>query len=255
MKGLGIIALSLATIVSLKAQDSTTYISEDTVSIPAATPTVTKTVPQSVPVVNNNNTITALGKVTDAHTHKGIKCNIRYSSVPTGSIFGRFNDSTFSFSIFGTAKYQITASAAGYNPRTVLVDPKDIDANKQVVRNIELIPNGETIRLSHLIFSQGKAVIDPKSYSELDELVQMMKENSKIEIQLEGHTDNQGNSKLNMDLSQKRVDAVKKYIVSKSIAKDRVKTKAFGGSKPLSNEMTQEARALNRRVEVRILKD
>src|SRR6478609_8310552 len=112
--------------------------------------------------------ITALGKVTDAHTGKGIKASIRYSSVPTGSIFGRFNDSTFSFAIFGTAKYQITASATGYNPRTVIVDPKDIDANHQVVRDILLVPNGETVRLSHLIFGQGKAVIDPKSFSELD---------------------------------------------------------------------------------------
>ena len=245
--------LSIVTVISLRAQDST-YIHEDTVAATAIPPTTApKTTSPSATIVNN--TITALGKVTDAHSHKGIKSNIRYSSVPTGSIFGRFNDSTFSFPIFGTAKYQITASAKGYNPRTVLVDPKDIDVNKQVVRDIELIPNGETIRLNHLIFAQGKAVIDPKSYSELDELVQMMKENTRIEIQLEGHTDNQGNSKLNMDLSQKRVDAVKKYIVSKGVAKDRVETKAFGGSKPLSNEMTQEARALNRRVEVRILKD
>jgi outer membrane protein OmpA-like peptidoglycan-associated protein len=48
---------------------------------------------------------------------------------------------------------------------------------------------------------------------------------------------------------------VKKYIVSKGIGKDRVKTKALGGTQPLSNEMTQEARAMNRRVEMRILKD
>jgi outer membrane protein OmpA-like peptidoglycan-associated protein len=199
--------------------------------------------------------ITAEGKVTDSHTHKGLQANIRYSSIPTGSIFGRFNDSTFTFPIFGSSKYQITAEAKGYNPRTVIVDPKDIDTNRKVIRDIELTPTGQTIRLSHLIFAQGKSTVDPKSYAELDEVVQMMKENGKIEIQLEGHTDNQGGSKANMELSQKRVDAAKKYIVSKGISKNRVKTKAFGGSQPLSNEMTQEARALNRRVEMRILKD
>lgn len=202
-----------------------------------------------------NSDITALGKVTDSRTHKGIKAGIRYSSIPTGSIFGRFSDSTFSFPIFGSSKYQITAEAKGYNPRTVIVDPKDIDANKQIIRDIELTPVGQTIRLSHLIFAQGKSVIDPKSFSELDEVVQMMKENEKIEIQLEGHTDNQGGSKANMELSQARVNATQKYIVSKGISKKRVKTKAFGGSQPLSNEMTPEARALNRRVEMRILKD
>ena len=198
--------------------------------------------------------ILAQGKVSDSRNGKGVKANIRYSSIPTGGITGRFNDSTFSFAIFGTAKYQITAEAKGYNPRTVIVDPKDINADKKVLRDIVLTPAGETIRLN-LIFAQGKSAIDPKSYPELDEVGQMMKENTKIEIQLEGHTDNQGSSKANLTLSEERVEAVKKYLVAMGISKDRIKTKAFGGSQPLSNEMTQEARAMNRRVELRILKD
>ncbi|MEJ7647112.1 MAG: OmpA family protein [Chryseolinea sp.] len=199
--------------------------------------------------------ILAEGKVTDSRTGRGIKANIRYSSIPTGGISGRFADSTFSFPIFGTAKYQITAEAKDYNPRTVIVDPKDINEEKKVLRDISLTPSGQTMRLTHLIFAQGKSTIDPKSFAELDEVSQMMKENSKMVIQLEGHTDNQGSSKANMALSEDRVEAVKRYLVSKNIAKDRIKTKAFGGTQPLANEMTQEARSMNRRVEMRILKD
>ena len=196
----------------------------------------------------------AWGKVLDATTQKGVSANIRYSSIPTGSIFGRFNDSTFSFPIFGVVKYQITAEAKGYNPRTVILDPKDIGELRKVVRNIVLTPAGEAIRLNSLNFSQGKAHIAPESYSELDEVVEMMKDNENITIQLEGHTDNLGNAKANMRLSEDRVEAVKKYIASKGISKNRIKTKAFGGSQPLSHETTPEARNLNRRVEVRILK-
>lgn len=199
--------------------------------------------------------ILAQGKVTDSRTGKGVKANIRYSSIPTGSIFGRFNDSTFSFNIFGTAKYQITAQAEGYNPGTVIVDPKDIDASRKVMRDIRLTAKGQTIILDHLIFAQGKSVIDPKSYSQLDEVVEMMKENTRLEIQLEGHTDNVGSSKANLKLSQDRVDAVKRYLVDKGVSKGRVQTKAFGGTQPLRNEMTPEARGQNRRVEMRILKD
>jgi OmpA-OmpF porin, OOP family len=209
----------------------------------------------AITVAAQSSDIVAKGKVTDSRTGKGLKANIRYSSIPTGSIFGRFNDSTFTFSIFGTAKYQITASAEGYNPRTVIVDPKDIDQENKVVRDITLTPKGETFVLNNLIFAQGKSVIDPKSYAELDEVVQMLKENPRIEIQLEGHTDNVGSPKANMELSQSRVDAVKKYLVEKGIAKNRIQTKAFGGSQPLRNEMTPDARAANRRVEMRILKD
>lgn len=213
------------------------------------------TITISIPSLYAQGDIVAQGKITDARTGKGVKANIRYSSIPTGSLFGRFNDSTFSFSIFGTAKYQVTAEAEGYNPSTVILDPKNMNEANKLFRNISLTPKGQTIVLDHLIFSQGKSVLDPQSYPGLNEVVQMMKENSKIEIQLEGHTDNVGNPKANLDLSQSRVDAVKKYIVSQGIAKNRIQTKAFGGSQPLRNEMTPDARALNRRVEMRILKD
>lgn len=205
--------------------------------------------------ITQSNEITARGKVMDAVTKKGIKAKIFYKSYPTGSLTGRFNDSTFSFSIFGSSKYQITADAEGYITGNALVDPKDIDANNQVIRDILMTRKGETIRLDHLIFEQGKAVINPKSFASLDELVAMMKDNTRLVIQLEGHTDNQGNAKANMDLSQDRVDNVKKYLASKGIDKDRIKTKAFGGTQPLLNANTPEARALNRRVEMRVLKD
>lgn len=196
----------------------------------------------------------AWGKVLDATTQKGISATIRYSSIPTGSIYGRFMDSTFSFPIFGVVKYQITAEAKGYNPRTVILDPKDIGELRKVIRNIILTPAGEAIRLSSLNFEQGKAQIPRESYPELDEVVEMMKDNDKIVIQLEGHTDNIGNPKANMKLSEDRVEAVKKYIVSKGISRGRIKTKAFGGSQPLTHESTPEARNVNRRVEMRILK-
>lgn len=197
--------------------------------------------------------IVAEGKVVDAITRKGVKAKIFYKSIPTGSITGRFNDSTFSFSIFGSSKYQILADADGYFTGTAIVDPKDIDANNKVIRDINLSRKGETIVLDHLIFEQGKAILNPKSFPGLDEVVALMKDNTKLVIQLEGHTDNQGNAKLNMELSQDRVDNVKKYIASKGIEKDRVKTKAFGGTKPILNANTPEARARNRRVEMRIL--
>ncbi|HEX8038966.1 MAG TPA: OmpA family protein [Chryseosolibacter sp.] len=196
----------------------------------------------------------ALGKVLDARTRKGIEANIRYSSIPTGSICGKFVDSTFSFPIFGVVKYQVTAEAKGYNPGTVILDPDDVNDLRRVIRNILLTPAGETVRLSHLNFAQGKALIDPQSYQELDEVVQMMKDNLKIMIQLEGHTDNLGDPKANLKLSEDRVNAVKKYIVSKGIQKNRVKTKAFGGTRPLTHETTAAARDANRRVEMRILK-
>ena len=199
-----------------------------------------------------NEELMVQGKILDASTGKGVKSSIRYSSIPTESIFGRFNDSTFSFSIFGSARYQITAQSEGYSSKTVIVDPKDVSS---LHRDIILTPKGQTVILNNLIFAQGKAAIDPKSYPELDEVAQMMKESQKVVIQLEGHTDNVGSAGANMKLSEERVEAVKKYLVVQGISKNRIKTKAFGGTQPLRNEMTSEARAKNRRVEMRILQE
>src|SRR5690606_5037780 len=112
--------------------------------------------------------IIAEGRVVDARSGKAIPARIRYSSIPTGGISGRFYDSTFSFAIFGSAKYQITAESDGYNPRTVIVNPSEV-LNNTLRRDIVLTPKGETIILNNLIFARGKATIDPKSFRELDE--------------------------------------------------------------------------------------
>lgn len=74
-------------------------------------------------------------------------------------------------------------------------------------------------------------------------------------IQIEGHTDYLGDAVKNLKLSQQRVDAVKDYLLTKKIGKGRVKTKAFGGTNPLSRADTPEAHRMNRRVEIRVLQN
>jgi OOP family OmpA-OmpF porin len=195
------------------------------------------------------------GKVLNLSTGKAVKAKITYKSIPTGSISGTFYDSVFNFPVFGTAKYQITAQAEGFIPRSIIMDPREIGDRVALTRNIELTQEGKTFRLTHLNFTQGKAVIQPESFEELDELAALMNDNRKMVIQLEGHTDNLGRADLNLKLSEDRVEAVKKYLTGKGVGKDRIKTKAFGGTQPLSNDGTPEARALNRRVEIRVLED
>ena len=111
------------------------------------------------------------------------------------------------------------------------------------------------LRLDNLIFDVGNSKIDPESNTELDVLVNLMRENPRMIIQLEGHTDYLGDSRANMRLSQQRVESVKSYLGNKDIARSRIKTKAFGGTQPLSRDNTPEAHRLNRRVEVRILEN
>jgi outer membrane protein OmpA-like peptidoglycan-associated protein len=111
------------------------------------------------------------------------------------------------------------------------------------------------MRLDDLIFQTGSANIEPSSHQELDEVVTMLRNNPRMVIQLEGHTDYAGSAELNKKLSEDRVLSVKSYLVDKGSKKSRIKTKAFGGSMPLSRENTEAARQMNRRVELRILEN
>lgn len=208
----------------------------------------------SAQVFSQNSEIIVSGKVKQAISGKGVVGKVTYKSYPTGGLSETFTDSTFSFSIFGSSKYFVTAEAPDHVKNGILIVPEQAVDNK-ITADIELVPTGEAIRLNHLIFDAGKDVIKPASFNELDGLVALMRMNPDMEIQLEGHTDNVGNAQRNLELSEKRVVAVKKYLTSHNIGKRRIQTKAFGGTKPIAKENTEEARALNRRVEMRILKD
>ena len=207
--------------------------------------------------------IRAEGKIINAETREPVVARIVYESLPYGNRIGVINNSAYSFPMFDREHYSIAVEAPGYAPAKYMLDPNAANGSNRVIRDIELSSGerpsphtaGKVLRLDNLIFEVGKSRIDPESYSELDILVNLMRENPKMIIQLEGHTDYLGDSRANLKLSQQRVESVKNYIGSKGIAKSRVKTKAFGGSQPLSRDNTPEAHRLNRRVEVRILEN
>ena len=205
--------------------------------------------------------IYAEGKILNGATKEPITARITYQSLPYGNKVGVITNSAYSFPMFDNEKYAITVEAAGFAPAKYMLDPAEANTSMKVVKDIELgsgAPEhhhnvGQVMRLNNLIFELGKSKIDPESYSELDILLNMMLQNPTMVIQLEGHTDYLGTAKENIKLSQERVEAVKDYLAKKGISKTRVKTKAFGGSQPLSRDNTPEAHRLNRRVEVRIL--
>ncbi|MBL7855057.1 MAG: OmpA family protein [Cyclobacteriaceae bacterium] len=213
-------------------------------------------------------TIYAVGKIVSAVTKEPVTAKITYQSLPYGSKVGLLQGSTFSFPLYDNEKYELTVEASGFARARYMIDPAEANADRKVVRDIELtIPQsamghaetvhtvGKVMRLDNLIFEVGKSKIDPTSYSELDEVVQMMRNNPKMVIQLEGHTDVRGDPRKNMELSQQRVTAVRDYLIKKGVHKGKVRTKAFGGTQPISRENTEEAHKLNRRVEVRILEN
>lgn len=207
--------------------------------------------------------IYAEGNIINAETKQPVSARIIYQSLPYGNKVGVINNAAaYSFPMFDGDRYSITVEASGYEPAKYLLDPAEANTDKKVIQNIELTVGntnvhevGQVMLLNNLIFQVGKSKLSSESYPELDIVVKMMQDNRNMVIQLEGHTDYQGDTNQNMKLSQQRVTAVKSYLVSKGINKRRIHTKAFGGTQPLSRDDTPEAHRMNRRVELRILKN
>ena len=203
----------------------------------------------------------AEGNIVNAATKEPIKANVIYESQPYGNRIGTLNNTFYSFPMFDNEKYSITVQAEGFKPVKYLLDPGEANQFKRLIKDIELTAGiapsthvaGHLMRLNNLIFELGRSKISEDSYPELELVENMMKDNPKMVIQLEGHTDYQGDAKENMRLSKERVEAVKAYLTHKGVNKARIKTKAFGGTAPLSKDDTPEAHRLNRRVELRIL--
>jgi len=107
--------------------------------------------------------------------------------------------------------------------------------------------------LTGIQFESGKDVIKKTSYPILDNVVKIMKENPSYIIEINGHTDNQGDAAKNMTLSQNRADAVKKYISDKGVDVSRMTAKGFGITMPIADNKTAAGRAKNRRVEFKVI--
>lgn len=104
--------------------------------------------------------------------------------------------------------------------------------------------------VTHAIkFDVNKSTLKPESFGFLNELAKWLKENPKIILSIEGHTDSDGDEKSNQKLSEQRAESVKKSLIDLGIDGSRFKTKGFGESKPIDKNDTPAGKTNNRRVE------
>ena len=99
-------------------------------------------------------------------------------------------------------------------------------------------------------FDYKKWDVKPQFNTNLDNIINILKKTPGLKIRVEGHTDNIGSKKYNLELSEKRAEAIKAYLVGKGIEKSRITSIGHGLSKPIADNDTKEGRALNRRAEL-----
>lgn len=200
------------------------------------------------------------GQVLDAVTGKPIEADVHYEKLENGASFGAANsmttDGNYQVILPLGESYGIWATADGYVSQHEHFDLSETTNFQQMDKPLYLMPlqKGERFKLNNVFFKRSEAVLLKTSYAELNRLVMLFKEFPSLEIELEGHTDPEGNPFRNMELSKKRVEAVKAYLVQQGISETRIKVLALGSTKPLSRDRTEESKQRNRRVEFRIIK-
>lgn len=153
--------------------------------------------------------------------------------------------------------YRLSIEKAGYVFLNQNVNIRGVGTGDQVLtRTIELrrLNIGTTSILRNIYFDYDRATFKTESYSDLNKLEAMLRQNPNVRVEISGHTDNYGHWQYNRTLSQKRAEAVKDFLTKKGIDPRRIKAVGYGESKPLaSNDDEQDGRELNRRVEFKVL--
>lgn len=111
---------------------------------------------------------------------------------------------------------------------------------------------GHSIVLKNIFFDYNSSKLLPESYSELNKLVDLFKQFPKLQIEINGHSDNQGSRDYNLKLSTQRAEAVYDYLLNSGISSAQVSFKGYGELMPVASNETEEGRAKNRRTSFKI---
>lgn len=109
---------------------------------------------------------------------------------------------------------------------------------------------GIQLTLSNVLFKTDSATLVPGATGNLDRLADVLKQHPDLSVEIDGYTDSTGNPDYNMDLSQRRADAVRSALVSRGIDPSRILARGYGENAPVATNDTPQGRQLNRRVEV-----
>ncbi len=200
------------------------------------------------------------GRVLNAKTRNPVQARIVFENMALGKEAGEAvsnaQSGEYRIALPYGVNYGLHAGAKGYLSVNENLELVSLNEYARVSKDLMLVPIevGGAIQLNNVFFEQGRPMLLPESYPELDRLVIIMKENPGMMIELSGHTDNVGNPRSLIVLSQERVAAVKKYLVEQGITPKRINGKGYGGAKPLVKNDTEENRRMNRRVEFRIVR-
>jgi outer membrane protein OmpA-like peptidoglycan-associated protein len=204
-------------------------------------------------------TLYLVGNILDSTNNEGIKGKIQLIDNDKNKIISTYLSDTlgnYTIKLPEKKKYGVEVTAKDY-----LFYADQIDLNKLEIKNdtihkdfyLDKVEVGKKVVLENIYFETGKSKLKKESYEELGRVVELLKNNPSIKLEIAGHTDNVGSYITNKRLSKARAKSVVDYLISQGISRSRLKYEGYSFTKPIATNDTPEGRQKNRRVEFKIL--
>jgi len=149
--------------------------------------------------------------------------------------------------------YEIDVAKKGYTFNSTKVNATKSKKAQKLNIKLDLLTKDTKMTFNNIAFETNSAEITAGSFTELNRLIEFLNLNNDIKIELSAHTDDVGSDFYNMRLSDKRAKSVATYLINNGISESQLISKGYGESQPLVPNSSDENRALNRRVEVKII--
>lgn len=199
------------------------------------------------------------GKVTDGETGKPLASTVQltpFNSEYSTSTYTDARTGVFIVPLLANTQYALTIDKKGYLFHSENFDMPEVSVDKPYELDIKLQPVkvGNTVVLNNIFFETDKFDLKNESATELENLLNLLKANVNMAIEISGHTDNVGNAAHNMNLSKNRAQAVYDFLVNNGIDASRLTFKGYGDTQPITSNDSEAGRAKNRRTEITIVR-
>ncbi len=199
------------------------------------------------------------GKVTDKETGKLLKADYELINLSSNKVTMKSTtdeEGNFLICLPSGYNYGINVSKPGYLffSDNFMFEGQHT-ASAPMIKRISLSPAkvGEKILLANVFYEIDSWELKKESILELNNLADLLSYNKTLVVEIGGYTDSTGTDEYNLVLSEKRANSVVNYLVSKGISAARLKSKGYGNSSPIGDNVTPEGRKLNRRTEAKII--
>jgi len=199
------------------------------------------------------------GRIFDKSSEEGVKSKIQFIDNDKNKIAATYlsdKDGNYTIRLPEIKKYGVEITAEGYLYFAEQVNFSTLQVKGDSIHKdfmLEPIEVGKKVVIENIFFETGKSKLKPESYKSLNKVVELLRNNRSLRLEIAGHTDNVGSYSANKRLSTNRAKSVVDYLVGNGIDRSRLEYKGYSFTEPIAPNDKPEGRQKNRRVEFEIL--